>query len=341
MSQAPSSVVNRHNTAEARILECRLGTDSPRVRDLRGERFIGANLQGLDLSRCDLSGADLSCADLTGTRLVGAKMVGTILHEATIEQCEFFHADLTDADLTGVRGVSAGFAHATLDGATLFEAQLAHASFTECSLVGADLRSANLHAARLCGSDLSEADLRHTRFNETDLTGCRFDGAIADGADFRQSRLAQCRGYTTARWIGVDIREVDFCGAHLLRRHILDENYLYEFRNQSPTNEWVYRLWKVTSDCGRSFQRWGLWVLFIAVVFAAIYTGVDIDYGDHQTMLSPLYFSVVTLTTLGYGDVLPASLAAQILCMIEVVIGYVMLGGALSIFTTKMARRAS
>lgn len=65
------------------------------------------------------------------------------------------------------------------------------------------------------------------------------------------------------------------------------------------------------------------------------------DFGAHQTLLSPLYFSVVTLTTLGYGDVLPVSIAAQIACMVQVVIGYVMLGGALSIFTTKMARRAS
>jgi hypothetical protein len=33
-------------------------------------------------------------------------------------------------------------------------------------------------------------------------------------------------------------------------------------------------------------------------------------------------------------------MAAQILAMIEVVIGYVMLGGLLSIFSNKMARRA-
>jgi hypothetical protein len=134
---------------------------------------------------------------------------------------------------------------------------------------------------------------------------------------------------------------VNFCGAHLLRRHILDTNYLHEFRNQSRTNEWVYRIWSISSDCGRSFTRWGLWTALIAIVFAAIYTTVDVDFGAHQTLLSPLYFSVVTLTTLGYGDVLPVSMAAQIVAMVQVVIGYVSLGGALSIFTTKMARKAS
>ena len=67
---------------------------------------------------------------------------------------------------------------------------------------------------------------------------------------------------------------------------------------------------------------------------------MSIDFGDYPTILSPLYFSVVTLTTLGYGDVLPASLAAQCVAMLQVVAGYFALGGLLSIFANKMARRA-
>jgi voltage-gated potassium channel Kch len=48
---------------------------------------------------------------------------------------------------------------------------------------------------------------------------------------------------------------------------------------------------------------------------------------------------VVTLTTLGYGDVIPASAGGQVIAMVEVVTGYVMLGGLLSILSNKMARR--
>ena len=66
---------------------------------------------------------------------------------------------------------------------------------------------------------------------------------------------------------------------------------------------------------------------------------VGVDYGKHPTYLSPLYYSVVTLTTLGYGDVVPASASGQLVAMIEVITGYIMLGGLLSIFSIKMARR--
>lgn len=61
----------------------------------------------------------------------------------------------------------------------------------------------------------------------------------------------------------------------------------------------------------------------------------------HTSPLTPYYFSWVTLTTLGYGDVLPASTAAQVVVMLEVFAGYMSLGGLLSIFSNKMARRGS
>ena len=75
-------------------------------------------------------------------------------------------------------------------------------------------------------------------------------------------------------------------------------------------------------------------------IFSFIYTFVGIDYGDHQTFLSPLYYSVVTLTTLGYGDIVPSSVSGQIVAMMEVCTGYLMLGGLISIFSNKLARRA-
>ena len=102
----------------------------------------------------------------------------------------------------------------------------------------------------------------------------------------------------------------------------------------------MYRLWWLTSDCGRSMARWSVFCGALVVLFAFTYTQVDIRYGEHETWLSPLYFSVVTMTTLGYGDALPGSVGAQAVTMLEVTCGYVMLGGLLSIFANKMARRA-
>ena len=147
-------------------------------------------------------------------------------------------------------------------------------------------------------------------------------------------------GYEKANWIGVDIRGINFTGGYLFRRHVLDVNFLAEFRARSLFSAAIYWIWWLTSDCGRSIIRWGAWTFMIAVFYAVAYTFVDVDYGPYRTDISPLYFSIVTMTTLGFGDSLPSSLPAQIVTMTEVVLGYVMLGGLLSIFASKMARRA-
>jgi len=293
----------------------------------------------------DFAGQDLRGHDFTGASLVGANFMG-----ATLADAEFYEADLTDAEFTG----------AVLEGANFERAQAPRASFGNASMGDARLFGANLEGATLSGADLSGADLRSTNLSNVRMVRCTLDGAdleCADlsgasargstikGANFNRAKLAgacvrELKFAETASWLEAEINEVDFTGAYLLRRQILDQNYIHEFRNRGLGHTIVYWVWWLTSDCGRSMLRWGLCTLMVAVSFGLGYLMVDVDFGPNQTVLSPFYFSLVTITTLGYGDVLPRSVNAQALVMAEVAIGYMMLGGMLSIFSDKMARRA-
>ena len=60
--------------------------------------------------------------------------------------------------------------------------------------------------------------------------------------------------------------------------------------------------------------------------------------GGANSLLSPFWFSIVTFTTLGYGDVLPIRWIGELLVIIEVVLGYSMLRLLLSILANKVAR---
>ncbi len=163
---------------------------------------------------------------------------------------------------------------------------------------------------------------------------------LFDQARFRATKLARTCGYLKANWIGADVREMDFAGALMVRRVILDQNYLDEFRRRDAWHAFVYLVWKMSCDCGRSLSRWLALVLVGGVIFGGIYTQLGVDFGDHPTALSPLYFSFVTFTTLGFGDVVPTGTWAQLAVMIEVSFGYMGLGGLLSILSCKMTRRA-
>jgi uncharacterized protein YjbI with pentapeptide repeats len=293
----------------------------------------------------DYAGQDLRGHDFTGANLEGANFMGADLTDAL-----FFEAQLSDAEFTG----------AILDGANFEQATAKRASFGNASMKDVRLFGADLSGATLSGADLSRADVRCATLCDVRMVQCTLDGADLERADltkasargsscqrtnFNQAKLAgaclrELRGAETASWLEAQITEVDFTGAYLLRRQILDQNYIHEFRNRSRAHHAIYWVWWLTSDCGRSMLRWGVCTLSVAVFFGLAFMTVDVDFGDSQTLLSPFYFSLVTITTLGYGDVLPRSMAAQILVMAEVAMGYMMLGGMLSIFSDKMARRA-
>jgi Ion channel len=65
------------------------------------------------------------------------------------------------------------------------------------------------------------------------------------------------------------------------------------------------------------------------------------DYGERcRTWFTPFYFSIVTYTTLGFGDVKPATLIGEIIVSTEVILGYTTLGLLLTVLAEKLARRS-
>jgi uncharacterized protein YjbI with pentapeptide repeats len=312
---------------------------SAKPQNLKGVVLSEEDLSGMDLSGVDFSGADLSGIKLAGARLFGTKFIGTILINADLSNCELSGADLTNANLENVNAGQVGLGMATLRGARMFLANLEGATLSKADLNEADLRCVCLRNARIREADMSDADFTGSDLREADLALCKVVGANFKDVDMRGASLRAIEGFEKAEWIGVDIRDINFAGAYALRRFVVDQNYLKEFRERSRFAKLVYWLWRITSDCGRSLSRWCFWITLQLLLFAGLFKLVGLDYGDHPTPLSPLYYSVVTLTTLGYGDIVPSSLAGQVIAMIEVVTGYVMLGGLLSIFSNKMARR--
>jgi uncharacterized protein YjbI with pentapeptide repeats len=304
-----------------------------------GARLQGADLSGLDLSGVDLTGADLSGANLTDTKGMRTCLRGANLHGALLDRAQFLHADLSEADLSDASGKAVGLGGCDLRKASLFGASLPNASLSQAVLAAADLRMVQLQGARLRGADLSDVDASQANLTDADMTDAIVAGTVFHGADMTRASLQGITGHASSDWVGCRATDADFTGAYLARRAVIDQNYLHEFRTQNKLHDVLYRVWWITSDCGRSYLRWACLTLLFAAMFAGFYELVDIQYAGNKTTLSSLYFSIVTLTTLGYGDVLPVSQTAQAVVMAQVVIGYIMLGGLLSIFSSKMSRR--
>ena len=206
----------------------------------------------------------------------------------------------------------------------------------------------------------------------------------------------------------LDSQHINEFSNAMFKRYVADQHFIRECQENYPG--W-YRLWRWSSNCGRSIGLWAFWSLIIALLSGLVYAhksqilfgllgiaslgvatvctikrkwrgltilvlfavfwgllcthiivlpdswqpklvvshSVQTNDGyveeDKTLYRSPtwftyIYFSVVTFTTLGFGDVTPLNTAGEVLLTIEVILGYVMLGGLISIFANKLARRS-
>jgi uncharacterized protein YjbI with pentapeptide repeats len=339
--------------------------------DLRGANLTGAILYKADLSGADLSATDLAKAVLGYADLSGANLKGAVLKGADLIEADLNRANLIDADLSGAYLSQAGLSHtnlrrailrdvdligANLSDATLYDANLSGAKLgladlNRAGLIGADLRGANLFRAKLNKANLGRADLSGADLGWTDLSGAGLNdanlkGAKLDSANFENADVSGVKFDRRGRYKG--IRVATCYGSQRFKRFAQDQDFIEEFRSiwwRKP----IYLLWLILADCGRSLSLWAGWSLAMALIFAGIYfchIGPDAFYIDPthpslpKTFGTFFYYSVVTFTTLGFGDITPVTAQAARWVMAEVILGYIMLGGLISILANKLARRS-
>jgi hypothetical protein len=106
----------------------------------------------------------------------------------------------------------------------------------------------------------------------------------------------------------------------------------------------LYTLWKIASDYGESLGRWALTCFLVILSFAAAYDGFAVvaSNGDRSdSSLRPFdyfYFSVITFSTLGYGDLHPVGFVGKALTCLEVFAGLMMFGVLLSFVGNRFQR---
>lgn len=105
-----------------------------------------------------------------------------------------------------------------------------------------------------------------------------------------------------------------------------------------------YWLWGITSNYGESLGRWAATCLLVIMSFAMAYGIFDIiAYTGSASsrslkMFDYVYFSVVTFTTLGYGDLHPVGIFGQAMACLEVLAGFIMFGLLLSFVGNRFQR---
>jgi uncharacterized protein YjbI with pentapeptide repeats len=342
--------------AKASLSRANFGYASLEGSDLTGADLSGANLSRANLAGATLSAANLSRANLTETNLGAADLSEANLSLANLTDARLEQANLSRASLSGalLRGANLGAAvlgSANLSGASLTKAYLSGAALNRVNLRGGDLSNATLLGANLNSANFSLANLSNANLGGADLSSADLSGATLNKTNFSLANLSNAQ-LTDVRWqlhamrgCYLGIRGLDSCfGNALFKRAAADQDFLdtLEAHLKGTRRLVLFRAWGLI-DYGRSLLRVAAISLGLASIYGAIYRIFPnlLDYKDSaKTWFTPYYFSIVTYTTLGFGDVRPATLMGEIIVSSEVILGYTTLGLLLSVLAQSIARRS-
>ena len=236
-------------------------------------------------------------------------------------------------------------------------ANLNHARFFRAHLERSDFYHANLESSLMSLSHLEGA-----QFSRSDLRGAQLPFCIVNGSTiFLYCEINQ---HTWFYGVSLDSARIDPGTKQILEYNVRRRNWQkwYWGEKREETYTWsetprekrlrliraiprlvltfpVRCFWRMSNY---GISTWRIIVTFfgLATAFAVVYwlcpTFVMVNQvvGDIRGFWHALYFSVVTMTTLGFGDIAanPDSWAGQTLLMFQVILGYVLLGALVTRF---------
>jgi hypothetical protein len=257
------------------------------------------------------------------------------LHAAGIIRVK--HLYLVGADLTGVSLTLKNLQHSDLRGATLRNARLVKVGFDFSTLDGADFESAILEKVDL----RRVVSMRCCRWYETIFDGVKVPGIEHVGVETPYDAAGPQASVAKARYVFRHFKELYKGAGDNEAAGLYYEREMDTKRSDGKALErlWWWVLWATCGYGERPGRTAGLFFAIIAV-FAVAYLQCDVQtpQGPLQGFANALYYSVITFTSLGYGDILPVSAVARVLSMMEALIGVFMISLFVFVFCRRMER---
>lgn len=214
-----------------------------------------------------------------------------------------------------------------------------HSRFSSSSFKYSDILYCNLSHSIFDLCDFSNTNITLSNCSESTFEFSNFKDCWMSNANFKNSDLGYVQFNKKTTFYNLNIDCFEGTTNPLFINHIKRNHYLNHFKEHNRTNAFIYYIWLLASDCGNSFIRWLLTSSIIIIFFGKIFSLIDYKFmitsNRLPTSFTYYYYSIVTFTTLGYGYITPKTISSEILVSIEVILGYLMLGGLISIFANK------
>lgn len=288
------------------------------------------------------TGGEAAGRDLRGISLRGVKLAGV----RRLSDARFDYAVLNAVDFSGTSLVNCNFEQSVIDAHSSFEhADLSYSRFNQCRATNVVFDAALFCESTLIGARFFDCSIRSARFNKVSLVGSRVREL------FQPSRCA--------RIIGDDVsgNVIDGQSDEFVRRFLDDEADAWALQKQRP---FIAYIWYVLTNNGRSVARFFLWVIAVWLTFGWLYAGLPIpsqldgtrldavldDIREplvmkevERTSFTPFYLSALSLVTVGYGTPVEGAWLAEVLTVLEAVLGVIAWGCFVTLLFQTFPRR--
>jgi uncharacterized protein YjbI with pentapeptide repeats len=338
----------------------------------RGANLSHVNLQNSRLDTADFYDADMYNINLSGASLQGVKFQGADLWEANLREANLKRIIMVSendqtytTDFTNANLMNANLKEARLHYAKLKNTRLLRANLENSELINADLRNANLERANLTRADLFRADLGGAEFYAAVTT----DTQISEDTEFgdhyvSDQNVVPHKESQKARWCARTIEQAaeDNALTDTAREAFITRKRLKrsEAREESEWGRWIHlTVSGLLMGYGESIKRVLVSAAIVIVTATFLYPWVGVrPTGENSakltypaltldssiqfaaelvdTVLTAGYFSVLTFTTLGFGDLRPVGFG-RVIATVEAGFGVTLF----ALFVFVLGRRAT
>jgi len=308
--------------------------------------FTDCNLRDTDFSNTNVSGIDFSTVD-------------------DINKVDFSDSILNSTDISGVSIQKADFSNADIRGTDFSDSSLSYSDFTDAQALSADFSGCDLHQARFIRTELDAADLRDAELYGVFMSNPRLRLDTKIGEDLIYEKRIhntddvekKTEFLHVSAWVyNILMNAAKENNLPNLAREFYRRKQTVRHRESKLSDGLMKRIWW---DLSRQVSYYGdspvhvvRTSLFVIGFTAFLYPCVGgIAKSSNNSIISfstqgslnlemifdVIYFSVITFTTLGYGDFHPAGLGGKSLAMLESFFGALLM--ALLVFV--LGRRST
>lgn len=254
-------------------------------------------------------------ADLRGIDLQGIQLDSCI-----IVNCMFAYADFKDSHFQQLQWRNTNFTNSDFTNARFYSVRMDEHS----SINGVNFTNAFINAIDFNDKNLGDNPIKFNKISYWELLKLSMINLFRPVKDpeIRKHTLFQTNSIT-----GINNSELIPLAYYIKWfQHVYRMVHRYEALPFKIRLQFFFEV--LFTKYWQSFSVLGVVSLIINLIFSGVYYffGNDFIFSKEYTFFDCFYYSIVTFTTLGYGDIHPVGVFGQALVILEVLLGYVTLG---------------